>query len=77
MQSNWEYIVAVVVIVGGIIYVILARYFKTKREIAQLNGSSVASKILEENTEMNSKVLQKLDALESRLATVEKTLTDI
>lgn len=77
MEYGWAYLIPIIAIIGGITYAIFDKYFKTKRAIAEVSGSGVALKAVEENAQVNRQLLAKLDSLDARLAAVEKTLTDI
>jgi hypothetical protein len=44
---------------------------------ARRKGGAQAAQILEQNMAVNQAVLSKLEAIETRLGVVEKTLTDI
>jgi hypothetical protein len=67
--------VPVVAIVGGITYAVLTKYFESRVRIAEAAG--IAAAVVAEHTEMNRQVLVQLELLDGKLATVERTLTDI
>jgi len=73
--ADWI-IIPVVAIVGWVIFLTLATYWKYRHRTSEV-ASPELRKTLDANTETNRAVLAKLDALDQRLATVEKTLTDI
>ncbi|MCU1558730.1 MAG: hypothetical protein JWN09_2725 [Microbacteriaceae bacterium] len=75
MEYGWAYIIPVVAIAGGITYAIFNSYFKSKGRIAAAAPDLQAA--LEANTAASNAILERLDSIESRLGTVEKTLTDI
>lgn len=77
MEYDWAYLIPIIAIGGVTTYAIFRKYFKTKRAIAEVSGSGVALKAVEENAQVNRQLLAKLDSLDARLAAVEKTLTDI
>lgn len=72
--ASW--IIPAVAITGGVTFLILATYWKYQQRTAEA-ASPELRKTLDANAEANRAVLAKLDALDQRLATVEKTLTDI
>ena len=69
-------IIPVVAIIGWVIFVTLATYWKYRHRTSEV-ASPELRRTLDANTEASRAVLAKLDALDQRLATVEKTLTDI
>jgi len=69
------YWIPIVAIVGGIIYSALAKYFDSRVRIAEATG--IASAVVAEHTEMNRRILARLEVLDGKLSTVESTLTDI
>ena len=73
----WFGAVAVVAIVGGVVSSYLTNQQKTKRALAVAAQGGDYRKFAEENAELQRRLLERLDALDSRLAAVEKTLTDI
>jgi hypothetical protein len=78
MESfNWVYSIPLAAIIGGITLAIFAIYFKTKKDIAGASGPGVAVKAIEDNAEVSRQVLARLDALDARLAAVEKKLTRV
>ncbi|HEY8911815.1 hypothetical protein [Lacisediminihabitans sp.] len=80
--SDWSnvgavgWIIPVVAIIGGSTFLTLATYWKYRQRTSQV-ASPELRRTLDANTEASRAVLAKLDALDQRLATVEKTLTDI
>lgn len=70
-------IVPVVAIAGGITYSIMKAKYRAQERTAELSGSSDLKSVVEQNTAVNKQLLEKLDSLEGRLASVEKTLNDI
>lgn len=73
MQYAWAYLIPAIALVGGLTYIILSKYWKTRAQLA----NPAVQQALEENVVTNRAVLAKLDSIESRLGAVEKTLTDI
>jgi len=69
-------IIPVVAIIGWVTFLILATYWKYRHRTSEA-ASPELRRTLDANTEATRAVLAKLDALDQRLATVEKTLTDI
>jgi uncharacterized membrane protein YqgA involved in biofilm formation len=63
----FAWIIIVAIIVGGVITV--------TSELAR--GRNRATQALEENTRANARLVERLDAIDARLGSVEKTLTDI
>lgn len=80
--SGWSnvgaggWIIPVVAIIGGLTWLTLSAYWKYRQRTSEV-ASPELRKALDANTEASRAVLAKLDALDQRLATVEKTLTDI
>jgi hypothetical protein len=70
------WIIPVVAIIGGSTFLTLATYWKYRHRTSEV-ASPELRRTLDANTEASRAVLAKLDALDQRLATVEKTLTDI
>lgn len=73
----WLGIIALVAIVGGFVSRALSGRNVTKREIAEAQNGGTYKKWAEEQAEVTRQLLERLDALDMRLATIEKTLTDI
>ena len=80
--SDWSnvgaagWIIPVVAIIGGATFLILATYWKYRHRTSEV-ASPELRRTLDANTEASRAVLAKLAALDQRLATIEKTLTDI
>ncbi|MET4782612.1 hypothetical protein [Glaciihabitans sp. UYNi722] len=68
-------LIPVVAIAGGITYAILSTYWKSKEKVAGSSPDLRAA--LDANTAASRAILERLDSIEARLGTVEKTLTDI
>jgi hypothetical protein len=50
---------------------------KTKIRVAELQAGGDYKKVADESSSLNAQVIDRLSALENRLASIEKTLTDI
>ena len=80
--SDWSnvgaagWITPVVAIIGGATFLILATYWKYQQRTSE-HASPELRRTLDANTEASRAVLAKLAVLDQRLATIEKTLTDI
>lgn len=77
MEYGWAYLIPVVAIAGGITFAIFNQYFKTKRKIAETEGSPALREALERSNETNSAVLAKLNSLDARVSVIEKTLSEV
>jgi hypothetical protein len=75
--SPLGYLIPIVAIAGGITYAILSSYWKAKSRSAGAEDSADLRKALDSSTAANLAVVARLDAFDTRLSTVEKTLTDI
>jgi hypothetical protein len=72
---DFYWVIPVVAIAGGITFVTLNSYWKSKRAFAPTDSGLKAA--LEANTAASTAILARLDSIEARLGAVEKTLTDI
>jgi hypothetical protein len=70
-------LIPVVAIGGGITYAILSSYWKHKTQFAKSSGTDELRAALDANTQASKAIVDRLDAIDARLSTVEKTLTDI
>ena len=79
LGSLWFWIgaVAVVALVAGAINHRVTTISKTKRYLADAANGGDYKKLAEDSATVQRQLLARLDALDGRLATVEKTLTDI
>lgn len=79
LGSLWFWIgaVAVVAIIAGAVNHAVTTTNKTKRYVADAANGGPYKQLAEESAAVQRQVLARLDALDGRLATVEKTLTDI
>jgi uncharacterized membrane protein YedE/YeeE len=75
MEFGWAYLVPAIAVAGGITYVILKSYWKSRGQSSGSNTELQAA--LEASTAASKAILDKLESIETRLGTVEKTLTDI
>ena len=77
--SLWFWIgaVAVVAIIAGAVNHAVTTTNKTKRYVADAANGGPYKQLAEESAAVQRQVLARLDALDGRIATVEKTLTDI
>jgi hypothetical protein len=73
----WLGAVAVVAILAGTTTSIIYGANETKRKLAEAANGGDYKKLADESAAVQRQVLARLDALDGRLATVEKTLTDI
>lgn len=73
----WIGVIALVAILGGFITSALYGRNETKRRIAEAEHGVAYRAFAEEQAAANTRLLERLDALDGRLATIEKTLTDI
>ncbi len=72
---DFYWLIPVTAVGGGITYAILNTYWKSKSHSASAGPGLQAA--LEANTAASTAILARLDSIEARLGTVEKTLTDI
>lgn len=77
MESSWAYIIPVVAIAGGLTYSTLSMYWKRKSEFAKSSGTEELRSALDASTAASVAILARLETIETRIGTVEKTLTDI
>lgn len=77
MEYLWPYLIPIVAIGGGITYAIFREYWKRKAEFSTGTTSPELLAALEANTEASKAIVARLDTIDSRLGSVEKTLTDI
>jgi hypothetical protein len=77
MEFGWAYLVPAIAVAGGITYVILKSYWKSRGQIASTSGNSELRAALDASTAASRAILDRLESIETRLGTVEKTLTDI
>jgi hypothetical protein len=73
----WLGVIALVAIIGGFITSALYGRNETKRKIAEAVNGGAYKTFAEEQADVNRRLLERLDAVDARLATIEKTLTDI
>jgi hypothetical protein len=76
MEYGWAYLVPVVAIAGGITYATLSMYWKRKSQFAKSFGADELRTALDASTASGAAILARLETIETRIGTVEKTLTD-
>jgi TolA-binding protein len=74
----WNFVWVIVPVAAIVAWMVRenARYRAQGRSTDSLGASELKS-VVEQNTAVNRQLLEKLDSLEGRLASVEKTLNDI
>ncbi|MCU1508972.1 MAG: hypothetical protein JWQ12_1237 [Glaciihabitans sp.] len=77
MQYGWTYLVPVVAVAGGITLAIFSQYFRTKRSIAEAEGSPSLREALRVSNETSAELLGKLNSVDARLSAIEKTLNEV
>lgn len=73
----WLGVVAIVGIIAGVITNSVNKTAETRKYVADAQSGGNHKKLAEDAAALNTKVIARLDALDSRLAAIEKTLTDI
>lgn len=73
----WLSLVAVVAIIAWAITNVVNRQAQAREYIADANNGGNYKKLADRSDTTNAELLEKLNAFDSRLATIEKTLTDI
>ena len=73
---SWLALTPLVATAGAVIYAILSAYWKTKARSAEASDDSALRRAIEANTAANEAVLTRLQALDQRVASVEKILTE-
>lgn len=73
----WIGLVAIVAIVAGVITNAVNKGNETKRYVADAAHGGAYKKLAEETAAASSELLARLGAIEGRLESIEKTLTDI
>jgi hypothetical protein len=78
-QSFWFWIalIAVAGIIGAAVTNAVDKSSKTKIRVAELQAGGDYKKVADDAAALNAEVVERLSALDARLASVEKTLTDI
>ena len=78
MDIDWILLIPIVAIVGGIVYSIVSDRNRTKRAVAEAaTPSEEHLNLLRDAAEGNQRLLEQLARIENRIATIEKTLTEI
>ena len=73
----WLALVAVIAIIAGVVTNAVNKGNETKRYVADAAQGGSYKKLAEDTAAVNSQLLARLDAVEGRLGSIEKTLTDI
>lgn len=73
----WIAIIAVTGIIAGVITNAVNKKAETAKYVADAQSGGDYRALAEQTLEANQMLIQRLDAVEQRLAGVEKTLTDI
>lgn len=73
----WFAWIAIAGIVSYAAYEIVSAALKARAKKEKLGGAAELRKIVEDNSAMHRELLGKLSSLDARLASVEKTFTDI
>ncbi|MCU1412455.1 MAG: hypothetical protein JWR04_3162 [Rhodoglobus sp.] len=73
----WIALVAVIAIIAGVITNAVNKGNETKRYVADAANGGAYKKLADDSAAVNAELLAKLGAVEQRLGSIEKTLTDI
>jgi ABC-type protease/lipase transport system fused ATPase/permease subunit len=73
----WIGLVAVIAIVAGVVTNAVNKGNETKRYVADAANGGSYKKLAEDTAAVNAELLTRLGAVEQRLGSIEKTLTDI
>lgn len=73
----WFAWIPIVAIIGWALISMVESQNRTKLKLAKAANNPELAVALKDNAEVNRQLLQKMSELENRLATIEKTLTDI
>lgn len=73
----WLGSIAALGIIAGTVTKTLDKANMTKRYLAELSSDGNFKRVADDAAALNAQVVAKLDAVEARLAAIEKTLTDI
>ncbi|KGJ78573.1 hypothetical protein GY21_06510 [Cryobacterium roopkundense] len=71
------YWIPIVAIIGGITYSIFDQYFKLRRRQADASGGVELRDALAASAALNAQLLSRLDAMDTRLASIERTLIEV
>lgn len=77
MEIPWVAWIVIVAIVAGVTLEIVRASLRSHEKRAELAGAAELRGLVEDSTASNRTVIEKLGAVEARLASMEKTLTDI
>lgn len=73
----WIGLIAALAIIAGVITNAVNKGNETKRYVADAANGGDYKKLADDSAAVNAKLLAELTAVEARLASIEKTLTDI
>lgn len=80
MYYWWGGIYAVVglaAVIGWFVYMTQRTKYRAQERTAELSGASDLRDVITQSNELSRQLLAKLEAMDQRLAAVEKTLNDI
>ena len=77
MEYAFAFLVPIIAIIGGITYSIFNQYFKTRRHVADAEGSPALREALVVSNEVNVALLEKLNVVDARLVKIERTLSEV
>lgn len=77
MESAWAYMVPAIAIAGVFTFAIFSLYFKTRRRIAESEGSPAWGAELARSNELNARLLETMTAMDARLSSIERTLNEV
>lgn len=75
MELPWFAWIAVIAIIGGITLTIVQRILDSRREIATINAEAARDTAAAAHSQ--AQLVERLDAIDSRLGAIERTLTEI
>ncbi|WP_105034391.1 hypothetical protein [Cryobacterium aureum] len=75
MNFDFAYLVPIVAIIGGITYAIFKQYLRSRGH--DYEGSPAVREALARSNETNAALLSKLTAMDTRLAAIERTLSEV
>ena len=73
----WIGLIAVVAIISGVITNAVNKSNETKRYVADAANGGSYKQLADDSAAVNSELLARIGAIEARLGSIEKTLTDI
>jgi len=77
MENGWAYLIPIVAIIGGITAAIFNQYFKTRRRVAETEGSPALREALVQSNDINARLLDRLNTMDARLGAIERTLSEV